>query len=161
MSATYTQLFPFPSSLNSCPVPVTSSAFSPHAASGFQCKYSFVSATHRQCSAKFGQSMLLPGKTLSQVVKCPAHQLVLWICCLNLHRPRTWVKVGKQHRCGFFSYLCRLPKHCCESKTYVAYFSQACQNTFPIQELWLANGQPPWAQTCLGSIGRSKTVPVT
>jgi len=71
-------------------------------------------------------------KTLSHAVKCYAHQLVLWICCLNLHKTQhralTWGEARKQHKHGFSSYLCGLPKHCCASKPYAANFSQACQN---------------------------------
>lgn len=71
-------------------------------------------------------------KTHSQAVKCYAHQLVLRICCLNLHktqyRASTWGKARKQHKHGFSSYLCGLPKHCSESKPYNANFSRACQN---------------------------------
>lgn len=62
MFAKYVQLLPFPSFLNSSPAPLTTPSFSPHAAGGFQCKCTFVSVTHKQGSAKFGQSMLLPGK---------------------------------------------------------------------------------------------------
>lgn len=63
MLAKDVQFSPFPSFLNSNPAPLTT-PFSPHAAGGFQCKYTFV-VTHKQMlkrPAIFGQSMLLPGK---------------------------------------------------------------------------------------------------
>lgn len=55
MFAKYMHLSPFPSFLNSCPTPITSSAFNPYMTGGFQWKYYFVSATHMQCFEKFDE----------------------------------------------------------------------------------------------------------
>lgn len=86
MFAKYIQFSPFPSSLNSCPAPMTSSAFNPNLTGGFQSKYSFVSAIHTQAVlCKIWSVKISSRKTLSQAVKCYAYKSVLWICCLNLH----------------------------------------------------------------------------
>lgn len=146
---------------------------------GFQCKYSFVSATHKQCSAKFGQSMLLPGKLSPKLLNANAHQLVFWIWCLNLHktqhRASTWGRARKQHkvaspvtsagsrsiavranhrlqifhRLGKTSHLA-LPSPC--GIVFTVSFP-GVEDTFHIQDLCLADGLMSCAQTSLGLSG--------
>lgn len=134
MLAKDVQFSPFPSFLNSSPVPLTTPSFSPHAAGGFQCKYTSV-VTHKQIflkNCKIWPVNASSRKALSQAVKCFAHELVFWIYCLNMHKTQHRANIQgeslKWHKLCFSIYLCRLSKKGSDRKSHTTRFSQVCQN---------------------------------